>query len=253
MSVRLDHIVISVQDLDRAIASYRAAGFTTLFGGKHADGLTHNALVLFADGSYLELLALVNPSGGVPLFKDLVLPHGEGYSGYALTCADLRSEAERMRGAGIEVGEIRQGGRMRADGVPLRWQMARLDDRMSPFIIQDETDRLLRVPAQGDWIRHANGATGIADVCILATDLEAEARRYAALTGSKATQLDGCVVFALEQGTLTITAPRTSADQGDAASGRGLPAHITLAGISTPILPQQTHGAAMHAPFSAAD
>lgn len=247
MSVWIDHIVISVRDLDSAIVSYRAAGFTTVYGGKHADGLTHNALVLFADGSYLELLALIDPAGGVPLFKALVLPDGEGYSGYALTCADLSAEAERMRGAGIQVGDIQQGGRLRADGVPLRWKMARLDDRMSPFIIQDETERMLRVPAQGDLIQHANGAAGIADVCVLAQDVEAEAARYAALTGSDGLLVGDRAVFALGQGTLTVAAARTSPEQAYVAASPGLPYRITLAGLQAPILAQQAHGAAMEA------
>src|SRR5207249_370550 len=36
----------------------RALGFTVVPGGVHAGGLTHNALIPFADGRYLELLAL---------------------------------------------------------------------------------------------------------------------------------------------------------------------------------------------------
>ena len=53
----IDHIVILVTDLQTAIDDYRALGFTVTFGGEHADGNTHNALVPFADGSYFELIA----------------------------------------------------------------------------------------------------------------------------------------------------------------------------------------------------
>jgi catechol 2,3-dioxygenase-like lactoylglutathione lyase family enzyme len=247
MSIRIDHIVISVQDLETAIESYRAAGFTTIFGGKHADGLTHNALVLFADGSYLELLALVDPAGGRPQFKDLLLAQGEGYSGYALTCNDLSGEAARMTGAGVTVGEIRQGGRVRADGAELRWRMALLDQGMSPFIIQDETPRSLRVPAEGDNIEHRNGAVGIADVYLLALDLEAEAQRYAALTGSDGLLVDGRAVFPLGQGTLTIAAPRNADEHAYAASAPKLPYRITLAGLHSALHPAQLHGARMDA------
>src|SRR5918998_5896519 len=55
--VELDHFVIVVADLDRAIEDYAALGFTVTPGGVHADGRTHNALVPFADGTYLELIA----------------------------------------------------------------------------------------------------------------------------------------------------------------------------------------------------
>jgi catechol 2,3-dioxygenase-like lactoylglutathione lyase family enzyme len=39
---RLDHLVILVRDLDRAVRDYEGLGFTVTPGGKHADGLTRN-------------------------------------------------------------------------------------------------------------------------------------------------------------------------------------------------------------------
>ncbi|PMP81392.1 MAG: VOC family protein, partial [Roseiflexus castenholzii] len=53
----IDHIVILVRDLLAAIDDYTALGFTVTPGGVHADGATHNALVAFVDGGYLELIA----------------------------------------------------------------------------------------------------------------------------------------------------------------------------------------------------
>ena len=53
----LDHVVLVVLDLDAAVAEHRKRGFTVTPGGEHAGGLTHNALVGFQDGSYLELIA----------------------------------------------------------------------------------------------------------------------------------------------------------------------------------------------------
>lgn len=57
MPFQIDHVVIAVSDLARAVADYRALGFTVLEGGVHASDATHNALIGFADGTYLELLA----------------------------------------------------------------------------------------------------------------------------------------------------------------------------------------------------
>ena len=59
MPLSLDHIVILVDELEAAITHYEALGFTVQRGGTHADGATHNALVGFADGSYLELIAFL--------------------------------------------------------------------------------------------------------------------------------------------------------------------------------------------------
>ena len=61
MLQNIDHIVIVVRDLARASADYARAGFTVTPGGEHTGGATHNALITFADGAYLELLAFKVP------------------------------------------------------------------------------------------------------------------------------------------------------------------------------------------------
>jgi catechol 2,3-dioxygenase-like lactoylglutathione lyase family enzyme len=67
MTLPLDHVVILVAELERAIADYTTLGFTVQRGGTHAGGSTHNALVGFADGSYLELIAFLRRTAGAPL------------------------------------------------------------------------------------------------------------------------------------------------------------------------------------------
>src|SRR3954449_3910124 len=91
---KLDHVIIAVFDLDQAVDDYRALGFTTIYGGRHANGATHNALVCFQDGTYLELLAPTGdaPQSGLTDFSPL-LQHGEGLVGYALLSHDLHSDA----------------------------------------------------------------------------------------------------------------------------------------------------------------
>ncbi|HKA32190.1 MAG TPA: VOC family protein, partial [Candidatus Binatia bacterium] len=56
MFLALDHIVIAVRDLERAIDDYKNLGFTVVPGGRHPVG-TYNGLVAFADGSYIELIS----------------------------------------------------------------------------------------------------------------------------------------------------------------------------------------------------
>jgi hypothetical protein len=63
----VDHFVVVVADLETAIRNYTTAGFTVVRGGRHNIG-THNALIAFADGSYLELIAFLNPAGGHPWY-----------------------------------------------------------------------------------------------------------------------------------------------------------------------------------------
>ena len=49
----LDHVVIRVDDLAVATVDYTTLGFTVVRGGEHTDRASHNALIAFADGSYL--------------------------------------------------------------------------------------------------------------------------------------------------------------------------------------------------------
>jgi catechol 2,3-dioxygenase-like lactoylglutathione lyase family enzyme len=95
---KLDHVIIAVNDLDQAVEDYRALGFTTIYGGRHANGATHNALVGFQDSTYLELLAPTGdaPQPGVTDFSPL-LAHGEGLVGYALLSHDLPADAQALR------------------------------------------------------------------------------------------------------------------------------------------------------------
>jgi hypothetical protein len=160
---KLDHVIIAVFDLDQAVADYRALGFTTIYGGRHANGATHNALVCFQDGTYLELLA---PTGDAPQlgatdFSPL-LQHGEGLVGYALLSHDLRGDATALRSRGATLGEVGEGRRLRKDGIELRWRTTEFDGGKSPFLIEDVTPRNLRVPDDIETITHSNGVTGIA-------------------------------------------------------------------------------------------
>jgi hypothetical protein len=57
----LDHLVILVEDLGQAMRGYERLGFVVAPGGEHADGLTRNALIPLHDGSYLEIVAFLDP------------------------------------------------------------------------------------------------------------------------------------------------------------------------------------------------
>jgi len=159
---KLDHVIIAVDDLDQAIEDYRALGFTTNFGGRHTNKVTHNALICFQDGTYLELIA---PTGeyaapGSPKYSPLI--EGRGLTGYALLSHDLVADSAALRARGAQVSEVRQGLRLRQDGVELQWRSADIDGGTSPFLIQDVTPRNLRVLDDIQTVTHSNGITGIA-------------------------------------------------------------------------------------------
>src|SRR5690606_519038 len=132
----LDHVVLAVDDLEAASATMRAEGFTVTPGGVHGSGATHNALIVFADGSYIELLAPTGQAGTDSANYAPLLGRGEGWSGYALCSDNLKKDVQTLRGRGVEVNDIVQGGRVTPSGDELRWQSAFLAGSYAPFFIQ---------------------------------------------------------------------------------------------------------------------
>ena len=53
MPARFDHAVVIVPSLKRAVRSFERLGFRVVLGGR--TGPIHNALILFSDGTYIEL------------------------------------------------------------------------------------------------------------------------------------------------------------------------------------------------------
>ncbi len=181
MAQKIDHVVIVVRDLAQAVADYSAAGFTVTPGGAHADGATHHALIPFADGSYLELIAFKAPERPSSHQWWPRLAQGEGLTHYALRSDDLAADVARLRAAGIALSEPRDGGRTRPDGQALRWRTAAFDGSFAlPFLIEDVTPRELRVPG-GVAAEHRLGVRGIAGLRVLADDPNAAAVPLAAL------------------------------------------------------------------------
>ena len=182
--VRLDHVVVVVSSLAEATRSFAVAGFTVTPGGRHDAIPTENALVAFADGSYLELLAARDASTrdelralragkawerhlkGVSAIARRFLPGlagADGVADWVLTGSATRSRAAALRALGVKAAGPLAMARERADGVRLAWELLLPESRLHPLSIADRTPREQRVPG-GAAAAHANGATGIAAV-----------------------------------------------------------------------------------------
>lgn len=117
----VDHFVVVVADLETAIRNYTTAGFTVVRGGRHNIG-TYNALIAFADGSYVELIAFLNPVGGHPWYA--ALQKGSGIVDFCMQTDDLTADAETMRRAGVGMGDATPMTRDRPDGYRLSWVLS---------------------------------------------------------------------------------------------------------------------------------
>ncbi|GAD24894.1 VOC family protein [Acidovorax sp. MR-S7] len=207
MPLPLDHVVIAVPDLDRARAAYEALGFHVLAGGEHPGRTSHNALIVFEDGAYLELIAWRGPAPQERWWRTLQAD-GEGLVDFALLPDDTARALAAARARGLDTlhGPV-EGGRIRPDGAQLRWSTARHATPDLPFLCGDATPRRLRVPDGAACRTHPNGATGVAALAVAVHDMETSLRRYRALLGPQA----------------DIGAVRTDADSGSAAATVVLP------------------------------
>jgi hypothetical protein len=178
----LDHVVIAVRDLSMAITDYQSRGFNVYPGGRHpAPRTSSNALIIFEDGAYIELISW-DPPNPAERWSNLLQAHGEGFVDFALMPEDLPRAVEAAKSRGLMLNGPLDGKRLRPDGVEVRWQTARQATFDLPFLCADVTPRELRVPG-GEARVHANGKRGIAEVSVAVRDLDASIKRYEALLG----------------------------------------------------------------------
>jgi len=175
----LDHVVQVYRDLDAELARSDSPwrGFNVVAGGVHADGVTHNALVIGSNGTYIELVGFRDPERGKDHRWWKVATEEGGPADFALLSDDLDADV-------VALGDLvtrgpEAGGRVRPDGVRIEWRTALLAAPL-PFLIQDITWRELRVPGGGE-IRHPNGFMGVLGVLVTTPDVAATQARFARL------------------------------------------------------------------------
>ncbi len=179
MPFSLDHVVIAVSDLDSAISDYGKLGFSVLRGGEHPRRGSVNALIIFQDGTYFELIAFGRP---VPGFRwwELLQKAGSGFADFALLPQNMQADLEEAKSRGFAAGPIEPGSRVTPEGQRAEWQTARAPTSDVPFLCGDTTPRKFRVP-EGSVRDHANGVLGIAAITVAVSNLETSKERYRTL------------------------------------------------------------------------
>jgi catechol 2,3-dioxygenase-like lactoylglutathione lyase family enzyme len=180
----IDHLVIVVKDLEQATRDYRELGFNVVAGGQHPVG-SHNALIAFEDGSYLEIIAFYREAPDhrwwAPLGK------GERFVDFCLQTDDLRGDTKRLRDAGVAINDPVPWARKRPDGYELKWLLSLVTGSqrgVAPFLIEDLTPRSERVPQD---FEHPNQVTGIDKVTVAAAELASIEKWYGSLLVKKPT------------------------------------------------------------------
>ncbi|MDF2963609.1 MAG: hypothetical protein K0S39_5344 [Paenibacillus sp.] len=201
-NVRFDHAIILVKNLKKAVRNFRQLGFHVIEGGK-LEGGARNAVIPFADGTYLELFSVgsmavtlavwlkrlgkleLMAAGRKPMEQRFIthFARGEGIADIAVLVEELEEQIAAVRSRGLDMEELLTGHRLQPDGRKLTFQWG-LPDGDLPFFIKDVTPRAWRVPIDG--VKHKNGAAGIEEVVVAVENLEVSRARYAALFHAEA-------------------------------------------------------------------
>lgn len=166
----IDHIVIAGPELDALTETYKSLGFSVVGGGKHPIG-SYNSLIGLADGAYIELLSFYEESPN-HYWWDAVHSRGGGLIDFCVRTDDIRGDYAVFEAQGVDMSPLVGLSRVRLDGYQLAWRNNEIygeHQGLIPFVIEDETPRLERVPKEN---QHANRVTGIDTITLVARDLE---------------------------------------------------------------------------------
>ncbi len=239
--MKLDHLVILVDDLAASSADYRQRGFNVVQGGEHKAFGSHNALIPFADGTYLELATFRAKAPYLSRASEYQSRLAAGESRLAarwlsmnglpsglIDFALIPENLDLVRQRGVDIAELEMG-RARPDGVELRWKMGHPATLDLPFLIEDVTPREWRVPAETN---HPNGALGITQLTIIVDDLGRSSKHYRRLLQQDGIEKEHTTHFLCGNTELILTAPHTPAFQQHISQRAASPFCYTLKGIN---------------------
>lgn len=175
-SLAFDHVVIYVPNLEQAIKQFTDLGFTVQFGGEHEH--TVNALIVFNDQFYIELLSLKSTwrrpllllaarLGLINLISKskktiswrllpwVTMPYGP--IDWCLRSDNIKSILKRLKPTALPILKNQSYQRIRPDGQHVKWFLGGAKNIDLPYLIQDRTAVSLRVPLDLHT-EHANGA-----------------------------------------------------------------------------------------------
>lgn len=234
---QIDHIVLLLPyDLITSPPTWLTSAFTLSPGGRHADNRTENRLVLFADGSYLELIAFINDDPKKREGHWWDKPYG--IVDWALTSTtekqpDVKAINARLESkqSVVRYAEPVSGGRKRPDGVELQWKVTfpeGVERGVVPFWCNDVTEREKRVPGSPEATQHPCGARGVAGVRVGVNDerVEAVSKAVAAIVGEQG-QGDGKSVLGAPEAVTGLSEPWVQV-RGAEGSGKALQLQLVL-------------------------
>jgi catechol 2,3-dioxygenase-like lactoylglutathione lyase family enzyme len=197
--IGLDHVVIAVRDLDAAAAAWAALGFTMSPRGTHSAHMGSGNYTMMLGEDYMELLGVLVPTehnAGLRAFLD----GREGLDRAAFTAVNAAAGVAELQAKGIAAtGPIAfgrpvplpKGGEAEARFNVFHWPKDGRPGGLGIFACQHLTRENVWIP---DLQSHANGASRLVRLEVLASDPAAEAAAMARLIDQAAvSEPDGAV------------------------------------------------------------
>ena len=186
----IDHPVIAVRDMTAARKTFERLGFTVPPRGSHIEWGTGNWAIMFRD-DYLELRGIIEPARpthGTGRF----LETREGLMGVALGTVGAAESHDLVAKSGFHpkpVTTLTRNFELPEGWAKPRFALCFLDETevppglMSVVFCEHLTPELIRRP---EFLRHANGATGVHSMTGVVPDLAAAAAANRRLFGDEA-------------------------------------------------------------------
>lgn len=210
----LDHIVILVPDLQDGIQAFSSLGFNVVPGGAHQS--TENALIVFEDKTYLELLALkktwsrwlIRFAAKSGILKAAArrktdirwrllawMTQEYGSIDWCLRVRDVDQTLKNWRSGDLESLGSQKFSRERPDGQIARWVLGSLKDTDLPFLLSDISELDSRVPLTE--VRHPNGATGIQKLSISTSNIRKAKDRFDRCFHPDPSSVEGSKIYSI--------------------------------------------------------
>ena len=216
----IDHLVLSVADLEAARRRYRAFGFTTTPRAEHPFG-TANSLVQLG-GNFLELLCVDAPDKIPPMtpghfsfgaFNKRYAERRQGMSMLVLQSDDARRDQAEFAKKGLQTyapfdfsrpATLPDGSR-----VTVSFSLAFVTEERMPeaafFVCQQHAPEHFWKP---EYQRHANGATDVVEVVMVADDPDSFGDFFARLEGEGSVSAEGgALAVSTARGRITMLTP----------------------------------------------
>lgn len=212
----IDHIVVAVNDLDRAADAYRRLGFTLSPRGVHsaAMGTANHTIMLQRD--YFELLAVLAPTERNRPWRES-LAEGDGVVALAVATPNAAAANSAWAASGMNPHDLisfsRPVERPGGTTVDARFEVARLPDDAVPgasvFACGHLTREAVWLP---ELLNHPNTAVAIRTLTLAMPDPKAAAETWArALVGSSVALIDDGARIAVGSHAIDLVNPQAAA------------------------------------------